>query len=240
MNLLDIRKKVVQLSGRYDLVVNSTDYADNGMDYFINAGMSMLDKMVTIPDSTARLFYSPVAGEYSITLPSDSRVLQEVWASNAEARYQLSKLTPSEFKEYYCEPISETTAGAPMHYAFIDLRSLAPDLQSSLAEYLDKPAAEGSGHGFRGLVFGPQFDAQYDIEVVGLFKQITLSADADINFWTFKEPDLLVRAALYKLEVHSQGTENAKNWISAIRDDIMLLDFDMAEEESYDIDQLEG
>ena len=240
MNLLDIRKKVVQLSGRYDLVVDAVDYADNGMDFYINAGMSMLDKLVTIPDSTARLFYSPIAGEYSITLPSDARVIQEVWASNVDNRYQLIKLTPAEFKSYYCNPISSTTADEPVHYSLIDTRSLAPDLQNSLETYLDKPAVEGSGHGFRGIVFGPQFDATYDIEVVGLFRQVTLSSDADTNFWTFKEPLLLISAALYKLEARSRGTEYAKNALNAINDDILLLDYDMVEEESQDIDQIEG
>lgn len=240
MNLLDIRTKVVQVSGRYDLVVDSTDYADNGMDYYINEAMLMLDRLVNIPDSIARLFYAPVAGEYAITVASDARVIQEVWASNSDGRYKLTKLTPSEFKTEYCSPLADITAGSPIHYAFIDTRSLAPDLQNSIETFIDKTAVEGSSHGFRGIVFGPQFDEPYGIEVVGLFRQVTLAADEDTCYWTFKEPGLLVRATMYKLEADSRGTENAKNWLSAIRDDVTLLDWDVAEEESYDVDQMEG
>ena len=43
MNLLQIRTKFVQLSGRYDLVVDAAggDYSDNGADFFINAGFGI-------------------------------------------------------------------------------------------------------------------------------------------------------------------------------------------------------
>ena len=239
MNLLEVRTKAAEMSGRYDLV-NPNTFANNGMDFHIFSGQKYLDRLITIPDSKANLFYAPIAGEYSITIPSSCRVLQEVWASNAEARYLLNKLEPSAFKEKYLYPVSATTAEAPVDYAFIDSRSLAADYQDLLAEYLDKPAVDGSGYGYRGIVFGPQFDAQYVIEVIGLFHQAELQADADTNYWSYSHPNILLMATLRSIEVFNRNTEGISDWTSAIMTELTSMDYDIAEEESFGVDQLEG
>ena len=240
MNLLEIRTQFVKTSGRYDLVVDSVDYADNGADFYINAGQKFLDQLVTVPDSQANIFFAPIAGEYTITVDKSCRAIYEVWANDSESRWPLNKLELADFKYRYNKPVSSITSSAPCDYTFMDMRSISPDAQSSLAEFLSKTAVEGSGFGYRGIVFGPQFDTTYVIEVIGLFGQILLSSDEDSNFWSFKYPHLLIMAALYKLEVLSRGTENAKNWLSAIQADVQLIDFDVVNEESYDIDQMEG
>ena len=240
MALIDIRKQFIKTSGRWDLVVDDVDYADNGADFYINAGMKMLDRLVDIPDSTARIFYKPIAGEYSLTINSDCRAIKEVWANNDTSRWMLTKVEPEDLKIKYNLVVESTTAGKPLYYSYIDSRSLAADYQDDLGEFLNKTAVDGSGYGFRGIVFAPPLDDEYVIEVIGLFKQLTLTNDSDSNFWTFKESDLLLRAALYKLEAFSRGTENAKNWLSAILDDVRFLDYDVAEEESYGIDQMKG
>ena len=239
MNLLEVRTKAAEMSGRYDLV-NPNTFANNGMDFHIFSGQKYLDRLITLPDSTANLFYAPAAGEYSITIPSSCRVLQEVWASNAEARYLLNKLEPSAFKEKYLYPVSATTAEAPVDYAFIDSRSLAATYQNLFAEYLHKPAVDGSGYGYRGIVFGPQFDAQYVIEVIGLFHQAELQADADTNYWSYKEPNLLLMATLRSIEIFNRNTEGTNDWENAIMKELTKMDHDIVEEESYGIDQMEG
>jgi len=240
MNLLEVRTQFVKTSGRYDLVVDSVDYVDNGADFYITAGQKYLDQLITVPDSQANIFFAPIAGEYTITVDKSCRAIYEVWANDSESRWPLNKLELTEFKYQYNKPVSSITAGAPCDYTLMDMRSISPDAQSSLAEFLSKTAVEGSGFGYRGIVFGPQFDATYVIEVIGLFGQVILSSDSDSNFWSFNHPDLLLRAAFYKLEAHSRGTENAKNWLSAIRDDAQLIDFDIVDEESHSIDQMEG
>ena len=91
-----------------------------------------------------------------------------------------------------------------------------------------------------GIIVASPADTDYVIEVSGLFKNVELSNDSDENFWTIEEYDLLIRAALYKLEGVSRGTENAKNWLSAIKADAKEINFDIVEEESSDINQMEG
>lgn len=239
MNLLEIRTDLMKKSGRYDLVIPET-FADNGMDFHITAGQKYLDKLVTIPDSQANIFFSPVAGEYSITIDKSCRAIYEVWANDSEFRWLLNKLDLSTFKSKYNEPVSEITASSPYDYTFMDMRSISPDEQSSLAEFLSKTAVEGSGYGYRGIVFGPQFDATYTIEVIGLFGQILLSSDSDSNFWSFNYPHLLIMAALRSIEVFNRNTEGVNDWTKSILTETNELDFDVVEEESYNVTQMKG
>jgi hypothetical protein len=239
MNLLEIRTDLMNKSGRYDLV-DPVTFADNGMDFHINAGQKYLDKLVTIPDSLANIFFAPVVGEYSITIDKSCRTIYEVWANDSESRWPLNKQNLATFKSIYDKPVSSITAGPPCDYTFMDMRSISPDAQSSLAEFLSKTAVEGSGFGYRGVVFGPQFDVTYVIEVIGLFGQILLSSDSDSNFWSFNHPHLLIMAALRSIEEFNRNTEGMKDWSASIKTETILLDFDVAEEESYDADQMEG
>ena len=239
MNLIEVRTDLTKKSGRYDLVDPST-YADNGMDFHINAGQKYLDKLVTVPDSLANIFFSPAAGEYYITIDHTCRAIYEVWANDDEVRWPVNKLELKEFKETYNTPVSTITSGYPVDYTLMDMRSISPDAQSTLAEYISKPAVEGSGYGYRGIIFGPQFDATYVIEVVGLFSQVKLTSDSDSNFWSSEYPHLLIMAALRSIEVFNRNTEGIKDWTMAIQSETIMLDYDVAEEDSYGVDQLEG
>lgn len=241
MNLLDIRKKVIQTSGRYDLVVDSVDYVDNGANFFINAGMNMLDRMVDIPESFARLYYPLAAGEYALTFQFNCRYITDVWINDTENRTQLEKISLDTLRDYYNEPATSTTYGTPTAFAIANLRALETTSKDSLATFIDKTWTEtDTKYDYRGIVLAPPADTDYVVEISGMFKQTPLALDADQNFWTIQEADLLIRAALYKLEAFSRGTENAKNWLSAIYEDIRQIDLDIAAEESYGINQLNG
>lgn len=239
MNLLEVRTQFVKSSGRYDLVTDaaSDDYSDNGADYFINAGIQMLGRLVALPATKARLFYAVTAGDYSLTWQHNCRVINEVWINNDETRYQLQKVTLDEFKTIYPGIASDTTTDAPLHYAIAELRALETTDKDSLGTFID---VTDTNYDYRGIIFGPPADTDYVIEISGMFKNVELSDDADENYWTLQESDLVVRAAMYKLEAYSRGTENAKNWLSAIKEDVFELQKDVAQEESYGIDQMEG
>ena len=78
MNYSDIRKKFVELSGRYDLV--DSVWNDNGADFFLNAGQMLLDDMITAPKSTARYLEKVTAGSYLVKTAGIKSV-HEVWVT---------------------------------------------------------------------------------------------------------------------------------------------------------------
>ena len=241
MNLLQVRTQFVKLSGRYDLIVDTTDWVDDGANYYINSGLKMLGKLADVNAEKAKLYYTLDANEYSITFQHHCRVIYEVWVNNDEERYQLTKVPLTELKSYYDGTATATTTGSPGYFALAELRALETSDQDSLGTFINKTWEEtDTKYDYRGVIIVPPADESYVVEVSGLFKNVDLSADADKNFWTEEEYELLIRAALYKLEGLSRGTENAKNWLSAIRDDVMEINKDIAEEESYGINQLEG
>jgi len=241
MTLLDIRTKAVQLSGRYDLIISTAAYVDNGMDFFINAAMRMLDRLVEIPNNTAKLYYPLAVDEYAITFQHSCRAVLSVWINDTEKRTPLEKVDLNDLKESYNDLASDATNGTPAYYALAELRALETTAQDSLGVFINKTFDESdTKYDYRGIILVPPADGDYVVEISGLFKSEVLSNDADENYWTVQEEDLLLRAVLYKIEAFSRGTENAKNWLSAILDDVRLISFDIAEEESNGINQLEG
>lgn len=241
MNLLSLRTQFVKLSGRYDLVVNTSTYADNGADFYINAGQKLLDRLVSVPNTFARIYLPLSSGEYSLTWQYHNRAIKEVWATNTTERYKLKKKSLSELKELYSSTVSATTNGAPIYYAPAELIAPETTAKGSLATFIDKTWTESdTKYNYRGIVISPPADESYVIEVSGLFDQFVLTNNTDENFWTIEHSALLLRASLYQLESFSRGTENAKNWLSAIETDVMLIERDIVEEEIADVDQMEG
>jgi hypothetical protein len=52
------------------------------------------------------------------------------------------------------------------------------------------------------------------------------------NYWTNVSPEILIKAALYQLEVFNRNTEGAKDWLNAIETETLGLEFDLVMEES--------
>jgi hypothetical protein len=60
MNLRNFREQFIKLSGRYDLVLDAVDYVDNGANFYINGAVKMLDRLITLPSSKARINYPKI------------------------------------------------------------------------------------------------------------------------------------------------------------------------------------
>jgi hypothetical protein len=241
MNLLEIRTQFIKLSGRYDLVVDSTSYADNGANFFINEGIHFLERLVEVPEASARLFFPLAADEYSITFQHKCRTIREVWINSAEERFELEKVPLRDLKAFFADAIGDLETGEPRFFALASLRALETTAKDSLATFLDKTWEEtDKKYDYRGIILAPPSDGNYVVEINGLFKQANLSADDDENFWTIEEPHLTIRAALFKLESTMRGASNAKAWLESIRIDCMEIDKDIVTEQTSDIDQMEG
>jgi hypothetical protein len=248
MALIDIRTKFIQLSGRFDLVVSPITFTpDNGADFFIKAGQRLLDNL----QDTKFFWYKKnlTAGQGVIDVPY-LRVVKEVWLANAEGRSQLEKKSLGWIRENYGEPFSAQDRGTPIYWAQgVNQLSIAQEALTTAnytteftygADDLIFSDELSGGHHYTSLLLAPVSNVTSTLEVLGKFFGSLLTADTSKSFWTEQYPEVLVRAALYQLEVFYRNTEGAKDWRTAIEEDIMGIDHNLVDEQITGLTQLDG
>jgi len=231
MNLLEIRTRFIKQSGRYDLVTDPTTFADNGANFFINAGQKAIDRMLGMRGTRKVDTVTLDAEDYEVTLTGVARIIENVYVDNGSTdgalrltyrshdwlQYELGGLLPI------------LTSGTPIYWTYKE------PFETTLA---------------RKLYIVPATEASCTIRVEGQF----LTADLqdltgdeeegdpllDRSYWTLYHPELLIKAALWQLEVFYRNTEGAKDWARSIQEDIQLLDMDDVADISSQINVMEG
>lgn len=246
MTLAEIRNLFIERSGRYDLVAETEVpveggapgetkivIVDNGADFFLNAGIRLLDRMTEHFKTVSVKFGSLEAGQYSFTF-GNCRTLKEVWLSTAEARWQLRQLRLAEFYDAFSAPASQVTPGSPGVFAVVNLRNQEGETHpyQSLATFIQ--AFSDSANTINGILI-PPVNQPMVVEVVGMFESAALVADDDTNYWSVNYPDLLLLASFYKLETFNRNKEGAADWLAGIQSELQLLEFDFVDQ----VDQLE-
>lgn len=237
MTLVAIREQFVKLSGRYDLVVDTTDWADNGADFFIQAGQDYLDRYYLTPKAHNSIFEELAAGGWYVTF-SKCRAIKEVWINNAEGRSKLTKKDLSWLYQEYSALISETDQGTPLYYCPARLRSTDATDRTSLGTFFNYVADDSDA--LSGILIFVPPDEAIVVEIQGLFYSDVLTIDASESYWSENWPAILIKAALYQVEVFNRNTEGMKDWKFAIEDEFIGLDRDNIEEEVAEINQIEG
>ena len=248
MNLLDIRTKFVDLSGRYDLVDDTTDYDDNGANFFISSGQRFLDNHQLHPKSILRYQKDIAVGTYAIDF-KDVLAIKEVWFTTDDSRKILEKKPLGWIKEEYGYPFSSTDDGEPTYYSIniIGLMGNQDALNSSNytgtftrdhqdIHFIDDDST--SHQYYRGILMMPPNETAGTITIIGQFKAKDLSLDTDENFWSVHYPDLLIQATNYSLESFYRNTEGARDWRSIIEDTLKGIDFNLVEEDITGVSQL--
>ena len=116
MNLIQIRTKFRDISGRFDLV--NDDLSDNGADFFINEGRKFLDRLDETQKSWATKLCPLAVGELSVSFPY-CRAIKEVWVAGAiDGRWQLEKKPLQDLVDGYLSGLpSEFINGIPLFYS---------------------------------------------------------------------------------------------------------------------------
>jgi hypothetical protein len=251
MNLLDIRKKVVGISGRYDLIVDSVDWADFGMDYYIQSGQRYLERSLGVTPATAKLFQSVAAGAFLASF-RNCRSVQELWVMDENSRTKVGRVTEPDMKmmfprysnNIYSENPTLITSGRPTYYVPVNLRRSPVEENPttgdapSLSSYLD--TVSPADPSMNGVLFMPPTDKVYTIEVVGLFYDATLTSNMDENYWTINHPDILVRAALRELAIDFAGSKTVVEWTRTIGEYLLGIEKDAIDQEISEITEMEG
>jgi len=250
MNLFDIRKQVVGISGRYDLVVDSIDYVDNGMNFYIQEGQRYLERKLGVTPTTAKLYQVVTAGNFLVKF-RNCRSIRNVWIIDADSRTKVKCVTDEEMKSLfprYADNIYMSTptlvqAGRPLYYCPTNLRRSPDDEgkvddQPSLSSYLD--TVSPSDPEINGLVMMPSTDKTYTVEVTGLFYDAQLVSDSESNYWSMNYPMLLVRAALRELYANYAGSKLLADLEGIIASDLLGIELDTIDQEIAEITEMEG
>ncbi len=236
MNLLDIRKQVIELSGRLDLVVDTTAYLDNGANIYIQAGTKMLDQLADTGGEEGTAFYSVKSGKYYLFIPN-VRVIQEVWAYDTSTMSQLEEVTRAELREFFPSKVLSGEAGIPDKYYPGALKPGDSDSNLTVNGFLIQLSSDTDIP--NGILFPPT-DRDLTFEITGKFFSFPLDGDTAENYWSVNYPLLLVWAALYQLEVTYRNTTGAKDWLASINQKLYDLGLDLADQESANINQIRG
>jgi hypothetical protein len=240
MNLLQIRTKFRQLSGKFDLV--NADFSDNGADFFINEGSKFLDRLSENQKSWASAFRFIEVGKYSASIQY-CRAIKEVWAATTTARWQLEKKSLQELlNDHLLSTPSERTTGEPAYYSPTLTRYIPEDLSAedfeSFIQWVEIPS--GDAHEYNTILLSAPTDQKLLVEIKGLFYSNALIADEDKNYWSVNHPFLLYMAAMRYVEVSNRNTQGVNDWDRAIAKDATDIGMDLVEELIADATEMEG
>ena len=168
MSLLDVRKKFITRSGRFDLVVDTTDYVDSGANAYINDGQKLLDLLQ--PTNRSQAIESAVLsiGDGAHTFDR-CRSIEEVWiddlgANDGKGKVLLISMDRAQLFDNWADPIADITNARPTHYAPDVLRKVSTEINETR----------------RSVLIRPPTDFAYTIEVKGSFLSPRLGNLSDI------------------------------------------------------------
>ncbi len=251
MNLKEVRQQFINISGRTDLVVDTTDYEDNGANYFIREGMKELDRdRMQHYHSTAKRYISLKAGRYVAQI-TKSRAVNKVFCGMEGNLRQLQYRYYDDLRRDYALNLISADNGTPLYWAPINLRH-SPDfnrIESSALEleemtfdtvtwFID--VATMNYHEFNGVLVLPSPSMDVTLEIHGLFYSDSLENDSDSNYWTLNEPSILVMAAMRELERSYRNMTGAQEWSAHIQQKLMGLDMDVVEAMTASTDKMRG
>lgn len=243
MSLLEVRKNFIQTCGRYDLVVDTTDWVDQGANFFIDAGQKWLDSRANIDKSHSRVFETINAGDWYV-LFQKARAIQQVWVSNATGeKWQLCKVDFDIIRAAYADIPTDLDQGDPLYYTPIYVRTTPETAGKITITYfgaIEFADLTKDHYTYNGLVFMPPVEATMTLEIHGLFYSPTLAVDTDENYWTEVNPLVLVMAACRAVEATYRNSTGVRDWENAIDSELFGMDKDTVEQEIAEADQMEG
>lgn len=240
MNLIEIREKFRDLSGRHDLV--NGDFSDNGVDFFVNEGSKWLDRTIETTKSWASYMSVLAIDSWYVTFPN-ARAVKEVWVSTDEGRWQLEKRNLQDLiAAYFSEIPAEITSGTPLYYSPTLTRYIPEDITpAELATFAAFIGVIPSvTHEYNAVIISTPVDRSTLVEIKGLFYSAQLVADDDENYWSRTNPLLLVQAAIRQTYIVGGNKPMLEILNKGIYEELDGLSKDLVEQVIAEVDQMEG
>lgn len=226
MTLIEIRRKAVQLSGRYDLVQDRNSWADNGMDWFIQQAQRWLDDRVDTANARGELSYTIEAGAYRQVVQNARAILSVAVRTSAGYR-KLKKESLEELRERLTgedNDLGNVDPGTPSYYAIGTLRGGLSPTQSDESDIQ--------------LVLYPPAEEESTLLVTALLRSNALTSDGSYSWWSVMYPGVLVRATLHQLETFYRNTEGARDYLNTLLEDLAGIDHNAVSQDVAEIDQM--
>lgn len=233
MTLLEIRTKFIEFSGRYDLITDTESFQDNGANFLIQSGQRWLDRTFEILKSSANFYATLAANSYYLLIP-ECRVIKGVWATYQNGMIGALKSLTLERMRRCCSQ----TAGCPYSYAPCSIRTV-PETAGQLTVPPSTIVLEDN-FPYNAIVFNVPFQEQVSIEVNGYFYQSLLVNDTDQNFWSVEHSWVLVLAALRAMEIAQRNSAGVADWETAIRSEMLGVEYDLVDQIAGPIRGMEG
>lgn len=212
----------VKLSGRYDLIEDTDNYADDGANFLINAGVRLLDSKFTHSKSYGTIQVSTEPNKAIYSLPNVLSI-EGIQRGSDEGRVTLNHILEQELQEQ--DPTETTSTGTPISYAIISA--------------LRDAVMGNTNNDFTKLTVKlfPIPDTSVSLYVYGRMT-IELKSDEDKNFWTLNYPETLISATMYQIERFHRNRQGMADHMAAIMEDLRNLDSDAIESQIGSITQM--
>jgi hypothetical protein len=237
MTLKDIRQKVAEFSGRFDLVVPET-YEDRGMNFFINSAQRYIERKVTTAENNAAIYKALPANTFAIDLGHSPRVLHNIFINNTESRWELTRISPTTLKNIYGKA-NQVTTGSPSVYCLADVRGINTDEKDDLGIFLNNIRDDAEAKGTK-IVILPTTNRDCIIEASGIFSHVELSNDEDANYWTTYHSMLLINATILQMQISTTGQSVESKHQKFVSDTLYDMECDMIAQDTKDFHKIEG
>lgn len=217
MALKDIRRKLIELTGRDDLITDRATWKDNGADFFIRAAQKWLDGRLGFPKESAGVVLNVPKGSGSFRVKG-FRSIRAVYAAGQDGKkWALEKVSFEDIAFIERE-------GKPLRYAV----------------GIGRTKGEDSDEVSRVILVSHVLDRDYQFTVFGLYESAPLLNDFDVSFWSAKHPHTLIQASAYMLERFYRNREGMQDHLMALEQDLLAIDSDEVEQQIAGVEQMKN
>ena len=236
--LADVRKAFIEVSRRYDLIVDGDLDAnvDNGANAWIKRGQKFLDLRVQHPKQVKRQMEVITNGDFSVTI-TQLISIDRLWVVGASIDNGRKELTsnfkpPDDFRADHPDLISQWDVGTPNDWTLMPV-GLAPDqndqtsgtfTSAGVEDFDDIIFPSATEPDEWKLVFFPKNDVSQTMDIWGRFGEPFLTSDSDTNYWSTQYDDLLALSAAFMLERRLGDVSRLRFYREAMADELEVID----------------
>ena len=240
MTLRELRKRFIEMSGRYDLW--NDDGSNNGADFFIHRGQRHLENLLSNGRQDAE-HHVMLSGTSQFCLP-DVRVVKDVYVKGVEQkRTKLTRISLEQARAYLVE--EPAGALAPEFYCVVNSRGAygepVADDGSCFVSIIQETATHLT-YNQVGIFLFPRISAGnvINVTVETTTREPLLLLDDDFNFWTTEWPEALLYASMRTMEISYRNSQGVKDWDAAISSILVPFDMDWVEDDMQNATRMEG